>query len=503
MKNTHNLIEKLAAAPAEWKHKIMLSLIICVGLIIRLSIINREVGFDEALSIYIARQPLGGLLNFALRSWEMSPPFYHLLIKVLLCISSSAVWLRMFSLACGLLVIFMTYKVGKLLFDKSTGLLSCALVAFSTSFIYYSVEIRAYSFYVLCSVLSIYFFLRLIGTFSKKYIVLYVVFLTLAIYSHYYGIFLLFGTFLFLALHKKLFPGDFKLWCIVLASICILLIPEAVYGFIKARRFMLLGEYYINRKLSINDISDLFSCYSGNWIVFLVYILAVVIGIRSKLKNSLSNLGLAQDRRLILGNYKARFLLIQLLLPITIVFIVSLTRYSIFQEFRFFIPFFIFYYVIIARCCLFYRGRFRKWLAILLVLLMFASAVRDCIILRKKPHGRYEKIAKLLKPKLHPSDVLAVTNIYDSLQIFNYLNRTIKFIVDSEEMKKFYILKAMDFNDDEAIKDIAQLISVNRLWLILEKGSVLPVWFKNNNQIKLSENIEIEKTKIQLYSIYH
>lgn len=72
---------------------------------------------------------------------------------ILSILGDSGYSLRLFSLICGIISIFLFYKLVSLYLDKRRVLLSLALFSISYSLIYYSAELKPYSLDVLCTLL--------------------------------------------------------------------------------------------------------------------------------------------------------------------------------------------------------------------------------------------------------------------------------------------------------------------------------------------------------------
>ena len=488
--------------------KSFLFLIILAGSILRLFVAaNKQIWFDEALSIYIARLPLMKLFPFAIRSWEMHPPLYHLLLKLLLNVNSSELWLRIVSVCCGSMVIYMTYRLASLVFDKYVGLLSCSLVAFSEAFISHSCGLRVYIIWALFSILSVYFLVKLLAIPSRKNIILHILFTVLAIYAHYFGFFILLAELLFLFLNKQASKLNAQFRFFIIGWIIILIIPNIIYAFIKFRNFPVFGEYYAASKPTPITILYLFIGYSDYTGILILYFLITNYVLIKKINLVLFKRGLLENLKQMM-NYLSSSLRLSLvffyfLLPIVIVFIVFQYKYSVFNEPRFFLPFFVFYYFAVAWSCSLSGERLKKWLFVFLISITFLNALRYSVVLVEQQSSfGLEKISKSLKPGLEEADTLAVTNIFYFLPIFNYLNRPIKILTAPQYIKEGYILKVFIPQDDEIIKDFGTLKNKKRLWLIAENDAGRSFeWLTKNPQVKLIKERYFSGAKLLLYNI--
>jgi uncharacterized membrane protein len=121
---------------------------------------------------------------------EGHPPLYYLLLKLWsYAFGESEMGLRSFSIFTGLITLIVVFKIGNLLNTKASWILP-ALLAVCPFFIYYSIEARSYSLYLLISSICIYCTMVFKNEVSSKTCINLIVWLTLLLYTHYYGIFL-------------------------------------------------------------------------------------------------------------------------------------------------------------------------------------------------------------------------------------------------------------------------------------------------------------------------
>ena len=98
---------------------------------------------------------------------------------------------RLLAAIIGVIGIVFVYFLGKEVRDKETGLFAALIAAFNYFQIYYSQEVRFYSLLFLLATLSYLFFIRIIKWDKGSDYFLYVIFTTLAMYTHYYGLVIL------------------------------------------------------------------------------------------------------------------------------------------------------------------------------------------------------------------------------------------------------------------------------------------------------------------------
>lgn len=139
---------------------------------------------DEAWAATLAIKPIFQIIQIVAR--DTSPPLYYLLLHYWMNIfGTSEIAIRSLSFLFFLATVLGVYLIGKLLWDKKTGILA-ALLAFSNPFLYlYAFEGRMYSLLVLTSTLSVYFFL-------KKNKLGFILTTTAALYTHHFSLFVVF-----------------------------------------------------------------------------------------------------------------------------------------------------------------------------------------------------------------------------------------------------------------------------------------------------------------------
>ena len=119
------------------------------GLALRLAV-PRGIWLDEAISIHQARLSLHGLFR-NLYYGDRQPPLYHLSLWVTIrAFGDGEFAVQLPTLVAGTLVIPVLYELGRELYDRRTGLVAAAFAAVSPLLVWYSQEVRLYTF-VACS----------------------------------------------------------------------------------------------------------------------------------------------------------------------------------------------------------------------------------------------------------------------------------------------------------------------------------------------------------------
>lgn len=151
-----------------------------------------EIGLDEPFTIYHAQFDFGTIIE-QLKKYN-NPPLYELIVHVWIKLFGiSPLSVRMLPLIFASLGPVALYFFGKRFFSTEIALASSLLLSFSDLLFYYSHDCRVYSLFLLLSILSMHFFLRIVNEKPKtSSVILFVLFSSLLIYGHYFGVFVLF-----------------------------------------------------------------------------------------------------------------------------------------------------------------------------------------------------------------------------------------------------------------------------------------------------------------------
>lgn len=190
---------------------------------------------DEACSYYYIQDTIAGSWTTTVNS--TLAPLHTVILHFMTFFSSSEFSLRLPSAIFGTLTIPAIYAMGNRLFGKEEGILSAFLLSISMMHLWYSQEARMYAQTVLFSLLCLYFFYCATKANSKKMWAYFVVFSSLAFYSHYYTIFVIIPEAVYYVLTKivmpsvkqrKIFADDWqnvRMFCISMVVFFITIIP--------------------------------------------------------------------------------------------------------------------------------------------------------------------------------------------------------------------------------------------------------------------------------------
>jgi len=134
------------------------------------------------------------------------PPLFFFILFIWTKLGNSELFLRLISVLSGTALIYVGYKWAEKCFGKSVGLVMCLLLAFSPTLIALSQEVRGYSVLILFMTLTLYYFQLLLEKSKILHLILFSVFLYLAILIHYSVVFFVIALglyFVYLLLQKS------------------------------------------------------------------------------------------------------------------------------------------------------------------------------------------------------------------------------------------------------------------------------------------------------------
>jgi hypothetical protein len=193
------------------------------GLVLRLADLGREsFWLDEAGRAAIAALPLATIPG-AVGVVELSPPLYHLLLHTWQrLVGADDVALRLLSALLSAAAIPATYALGRELVGRRAARVAALLAAATPLYVAYAQDAAMYALFLLLALLATLGYVRLVrdGLRGRGALLLYAVSMLLALYTHYYALFLLAAQsayVLWLASTRALPPGLSRAW--VLAQV--------------------------------------------------------------------------------------------------------------------------------------------------------------------------------------------------------------------------------------------------------------------------------------------
>lgn len=313
----------------------LLILVFIVGLCLRLYDLGTEsIWYDESISIAVAKLGLIQQYKWSFLQNDNNPLFYyeflHFWIKIF---GDSEFASRLPSALFGAFSVIMIFFVGKSLYNRNVGIVAALLLAVSDFHIKYSQEARSYSLLALLALLSIYFFLKLIRSGNRWYLIGYVISSLLMIYTHYYGFFILAAQniffFAYYLRNKRLGEITLKKWIKLLVLLGVLYLP-GFFLFLK-HTVAIQGGFWLPPP-NLMGLIKTFILYSGSitlCVILVLFSLFAVFGygrIEDKLTRDKKSEPAEDnsDELNLSNNSRIYILLLWLFVPILLPYLISL-----------------------------------------------------------------------------------------------------------------------------------------------------------------------------------
>ncbi|OGI19735.1 MAG: hypothetical protein A3B68_05085 [Candidatus Melainabacteria bacterium RIFCSPHIGHO2_02_FULL_34_12] len=258
-----------------------LFLILIISLFLRVyDLGNTQIWFDEGQSIWISSLNNISEIFKELVISGQQPLHYMLLHLGISFFGKSEFSVRFLSVIFGVLTILMSYKISKLIFDKHAGILCAFLIGISTSHIFYSQEARPYILTLFLSLMSIYFFIRLLENNDIKILAGFIISNTLLIYNHYSGLPIILAQNIYVLTQHFFFNKDLKLsikkWIISQGIILTLFLPWIItmMTYYKEKSASL---FFWAPPMSISSVIKTFISFAGSESLFLIFIILLFL----------------------------------------------------------------------------------------------------------------------------------------------------------------------------------------------------------------------------------
>jgi hypothetical protein len=166
---------------------------------------HQELRGDEAFSYLFARLPLPEIIPTLIREGDPHSPFHYLLLHGWLTLTGDSEYaLRYLSLLASFLLVPLIYALGTTIGRRPLGLLSALLIATSSSLIWLGQDVRnQYNFALFFATTATLILLKTTSQkLGQKGWLLYALCAALAVYSHYYSLFILMSHALYLGLPR-------------------------------------------------------------------------------------------------------------------------------------------------------------------------------------------------------------------------------------------------------------------------------------------------------------
>jgi len=401
---------------------------------------SQPVQLDEPFSIYHAQFQVSGIIQ-QLKNYN-NPPLFEIILHFwikLFGISTLSVRLLPFIFAW--LCPIALFYFAKQHFSISIALCSSALLSCSSLLVFYAQDCRVYSLFLLLTIWSMHYFLKIIQQVAGKFNPLF--FITsslLLVYAHYFGIYVLFLQLIFLFTHHrkqlKQFLGYYTL-------IIILYLPHLYVLFTRMKDSVQSGTW-LKTPDGVQSLYNMLWSYSNAPVVTVI---CLIILLSALVKNYFkkSKVNVQTNIHVILYWFLFSFFglfFISYWVPVYI------SRYLLFV-----IPS---YYILLGVCLdnLFLNTKIKYCLMLCLVLIFAASA-------KLKPDKKHDAVPAIrLLSTLKTSETLVVVFPKDFLPTFTYHYNPLYFS-SLDERSEYGIIDSLLRNDNiffvNAIEDLSQI----------------------------------------------
>ncbi len=252
----------------------LLLFIFLLGIFLRIYRLGAEsIWFDEAVSVAASKLGFLEQVRWNLTASDNNPPLYYAFLRVwVLIFGDSEFAVRLPSAIFGSFSILVIYTVGNLLFNKKTGILAALILAFSVFHIRFSQEARAYSMASLLTLLSYYFFLKILTRRNRIDSAGYVISSVLLMYAHYYGLFIVMSQSIYMLLHflirRQSGPTDCRNWIKLQLLLGLLYIP-GLY-FLYCHSVGIKKGFWLSAP-TLKVVLDCFDLYTGSAVLLVIF----------------------------------------------------------------------------------------------------------------------------------------------------------------------------------------------------------------------------------------
>ena len=467
--------------PKSYAHHLALFVIVVTSFFLRFHNLDKEsLWFDEGNAIRLSVVDF----NTFLKEGLVQAPLYFKLLKYWTALfGNSAFALRFLSLIFGVLAVLAIYKVGELLFDRETGLLSALLAGLSPFQIQYSQEVKYYSLLMLLTLLSFYYLLRQFSRARLSDFILYFLCNAALLYIHNYAIFVLAAQniyfFTMLAFSKT---GKLKApkWLALQFMLALVYLPWSI---IVARQVKTIsGTYWLPRTgLSYLVLTFILLAGSTKLLKLTLPLVALAIWKVDLKADKLSPVNPVKSyqginlRKWFVDRDRTYLLLLWLFIPVLVPFIIS----------QFVIPIYHYRYTIVASGALFLLiakavrsigTRLIRLPVAALVIVLYALALKGYYAdFHKEP---WREVVAYIETNAQAGDLVLVHQYHCLVNIVNYYSKR-------TDLDK----KAIPENEDTVnSRNIAELEPAvqgyNNVWLIMShKDDPEDLILSNLNQL--------------------
>ena len=448
------------------REKWALLVVLLCGLLLRVYSLGTEsLWVDEGYQVSIVTASFAEMMNDLLYC-DNHPPLYAFILRLWVALfGSSEVAIRFPSVIFGTLSIFIIYRIGAVLFDEYVGIVAALIVAFSEFQIHYSQEARSLALLGLLSLLSYYYFIIYLKQRTWLTSVCYIIYTSLLMYTHIYGIFLIFSQNIIMSTISPMADKDgnpsLKHWILLQGILCVLFIP---WAHVMVRQVIRVQSgLWIPQPSFVTILSSLVQ-FSGSILMFLFLFLLTSFALLQKWKNGekfqwkvLFNSTEKYNHSLYITSVSKIILLLWLFFPIIFPFLISQVTTPIYRT-RYIIGSAFAFYLFSAKSIKYIRHNkyIIRAFTVCFIVISFIDIFGYYSNINKE---RWRDLVYYIDTNAKTGDVIIFTNSY-SILTFNYYSKRHDYV------KKSFI----DMKNKSEYDIVTELNSMikghNRIWVV-------------------------------------
>ncbi len=359
--------------------------IMLLGCVVRLYCLTKDgIWADEAVSIRTAEGTWKELFYITPNTDVTNyPPVYYSILKIWIqFFGDLPTAVRMLSVVFGVLTIPAIFYLGWNLFDWKQGLAAALLIAVSPWNIYYSQETRVYILQLLLLILAMGFFIDSIKHREKWVTWGYSLFMTLAIYAHFYSSFIWVGLVVFQVFYfgkrekslkeiLKNFRGQWMVFIGLLPLLYIRLVcfskTKYLIGWIDPFRLGNYWDTFFCLVFGVQRFQTELIIGMGIGLVLLLFVIMMHFHIRQWKNKKSSVIDLEYPLT------KSVFLWLLFLIPVFLFTVISLTLQPIYLSHRYLFILLPAFLLLLVQACFLLWKSWLKGSAILLLVVLFLA----------------------------------------------------------------------------------------------------------------------------------
>ena len=217
---------------------------------------NSTLWTDEFIMLITAKR---GIIESLFNLEDYSAPLYQMLLRLIIKEEFPSEWIvRAPAYLFMILGLISTWYFTKYLFSRKVGIITILLLSTNPFFLRYGAEARPYSMFLFFSVTSMGIFYKLITSDNAKiqHIFLYVITTTLLLYTHFYGVLLLFSQILYSLATIIIRDYNWRQKKIIGFAFLVIVI-FSIPSFLLAMRYILSGAQGTIGWISLPKMTDL------------------------------------------------------------------------------------------------------------------------------------------------------------------------------------------------------------------------------------------------------